>query len=1015
MAAALVTDAVTLLILFFGGFSLAAKWAPVAAVIVTTLGVVVSAGRGDGDKDPRASHTARLDQTTEELASEVRKQWLTEARIHRLQDSKPLKVRWKVADSTLADHWENIVHDAEKLTPADFAGQWDDIVEVFTKVPSRRMVVLGGPGAGKSALAIHFTLGMLARRGPGEPVPVIFPVSTWNPDRQSFRGWLAERLAADFGSLGAIASSGRTVASELLSSSRVLPVLDGLDELSEELCGMAVQHLNAELDDTPVMVTCQTETYKKIKFPCHVLTSALPVELLPLTLAESSGYLERTARRRPTNEGDLSGTIWSPVLRHLQDDSHDPGAAALRNVLRTPLMTAMARSVYSDTGHDPAELLKKPLGSAASIEEHLLDAFIPAVYAETARDTEDCGKPTCTVDQAKRWLGFLARHLERRNAVDLAWWELETALPALLRHLAPGLLAGCLTAATVGIVLALFLPYVLVNHWHSGTVVTSGALVAGGVTGLTAGLALFDRHRMAGKSEQKRHDWAFLRYQAAVTLAIAAFLGVTIGAVADLAYGIQLNYLGGYLVQGLLAGAAISVVFGTVGVSDRPVPLTIPWTGRGRTRRRPAAWRIAAVVASFFFGGELSQLTNIGNMEPSYVIPVLAGATCGVAAWFFTQARRLTPPAVAVFRRHPILHRLRHDFGGGLLRCFAVCLFFGLALGTVGGTIAGWRADTNDGFPAGSAVTATSNGTRSAKDQDGWEYSVALDGTKTAKPPNVVSGILIVNPRGSGFIDLPGVGVVEESSADRWAIGPERHGIFGPEQCRYAPFLHCTSFMEHVLIQSKDGRATIRFHDGRAAEGKRLAQSVSEKAVYWFGQLTFRQLLLGGLQFGLIGGLILGGIGGVACGLYRWLETPADLTRSSSPLSSLKTDRAAALARGALVMVLSGLVFFIVALSIPDADGSHDVAKQLWLLMGPVAVCLSAWGRLLVARVWLGITGKLPWRLMAFLSDAHRRGVLRQSGALYQFRHLRLQQRLAADLRSSATPRQPLAGLDPSG
>jgi hypothetical protein len=35
---------------------------------------------------------------------------------------------------------------------------------------------------------------------------------------------------------------------------------------------------------------------------------------------------------------------------------------------------------------------------------------------------------------------------------------------------------------------------------------------------------------------------------------------------------------------------------------------------------------------------------------------------------------------------------------------------------------------------------------------------------------------------------------------------------------------------------------------------------------------------------------------------------------------------------------------------------------------------------------------------MDFLSDAHRRGVLRQVGAVYQFRHIELQHRLAARL-----------------
>lgn len=103
--------------------------------------------------------------------------------------------------------------------------------------------------------------------------------------------------------------------------------------------------------------------------------------------------------------------------------------------------------------------------------------------------------------------------------------------------------------------------------------------------------------------------------------------------------------------------------------------------------------------------------------------------------------------------------------------------------------------------------------------------------------------------------------------------------------------------------------------------------------------------------------------------------------------------------------VLSGFVFLIVALTTPDVDGRHGVAGTLWLFMRPITACLST---LLTARICLGIPGELPWRVMTFLSDAHRRGVLRRPGVLDQFRHLRLQQRLAADLPSKATPRQPL-------
>jgi hypothetical protein len=53
----------------------------------------------------------------------------------------------------------------------------------------------------------------------------------------------------------------------------------------------------------------------------------------------------------------------------------------------------------------------------------------------------------------------------------------------------------------------------------------------------------------------------------------------------------------------------------------------------------------------------------------------------------------------------------------------------------------------------------------------------------------------------------------------------------------------------------------------------------------------------------------------------------------------------------------------------------------------------SAWFTL--SRCWFAARGSLPWQLMAFLEDAHRRGVLRQMGGVYQFRHLRLQDHLA--------------------
>ncbi|SOD67364.1 WD domain-containing protein, G-beta repeat-containing protein [Streptomyces zhaozhouensis] len=81
---------------------------------------------------------------------------------------------------------------------------------------------------------------------------------------------------------------------------------------------------------------------------------------------------------------------------------------------------------------------------------------------------------------------------------------------------------------------------------------------------------------------------------------------------------------------------------------------------------------------------------------------------------------------------------------------------------------------------------------------------------------------------------------------------------------------------------------------------------------------------------------------------------------------------------------------------------------QYTLLPGVAAalpILLSrAWTRFALLRLVAGARGQLPWRLMRFLADAHRRGVLRQSGGQYQFRHIRLQESLVERPSGAAPP-----------
>jgi hypothetical protein len=126
------------------------------------------------------------------------------------------------------------------------------------------LVVLGEPGAGKTVLAMLFTLGLLADPEPNEPIPVLLPLSSWNPQREHLHTWLANKLLDDYPGLANTASYGPRAATRLIVGGRVLPVLDGLDETPPELHAAAINALDRAIaGGRPLMVTCRSTEYEK--------------------------------------------------------------------------------------------------------------------------------------------------------------------------------------------------------------------------------------------------------------------------------------------------------------------------------------------------------------------------------------------------------------------------------------------------------------------------------------------------------------------------------------------------------------------------------------------------------------------------------------------------------------------------------------------------------------------------------------------------------------------------------
>jgi DNA-binding SARP family transcriptional activator len=386
----------------------------------------------DPEETPAEDRTGtELDRAVSTLATATRRQWTVEAQMRSLNRPEPIRVNW----SGTLRRVTIMTGDDEARPYGDLA----DLVGGFRRMPRRQMVVLGEPGAGKTVMAMLLTLGLLTDPEPDEPVPVLLSLSSWRPDQEHLHTWLSRMLVAEYPALANVATYGRDAATRLVVEGRVMPVLDGLDEMPAGSHAAAIDAIDrAAAGGGPIVVTCRAAEYERaVRTAGVMLAGATVVEIEPVELDAAITFL--TARE------PHGSTRWQPVIEHL----HEQPGGVLAQALRTPLMVDLARTAYSDPATSPAELCAFP--DPVTCQEHLLDAYLPAVYAHRPAPPDqhrDRATRRYEPRQAERWLTFIARHLRRTRTHDLAWWRFDRAQPRWLTALLLGLPPALLFAAT---------------------------------------------------------------------------------------------------------------------------------------------------------------------------------------------------------------------------------------------------------------------------------------------------------------------------------------------------------------------------------------------------------------------------------------------------------------------------------------------------------------------------------------------------------------------------------------
>lgn len=452
----------------------ALQYAPVPFVSVGALGQMWRWSRA-GYQSSEAARRENLEGAADTLARDLKAAAEEEIKSRGLVSPEPLEVRWRrMARSEGAAG--PLLHPRGGIATRRLSEVADVYLSLRGTVQQTRFVIIGEAGSGKTALTLFTQLGMLRHRarnpaGSVEPVPVVLPLSSWNPETK-FTAWAAGRLqeiAPELGFPMKLGKKNSTVAMCMIKEDKVVLILDAMDEMPEDFLRKAFGAINEQIDpDSPLIITCRTEAYAATlgsgkPGATHAgaeLANATVLELQPPTVVSVQNYL------RQSSSVDLQGA-WQPILEHLDQEPHSPVTRTLTN----PLMVWLTGKIYRA---DPARLAgyitDRHFTSPSEVEEHLLSSLVASVFsqAEANLDLERAWKAA----RSEKWLRYLASWIRSRegrmiesqttegmkkdpepdNAQDIAWWRLvEAPEAAMFARIGAALFGGLAAGGAVGL------------------------------------------------------------------------------------------------------------------------------------------------------------------------------------------------------------------------------------------------------------------------------------------------------------------------------------------------------------------------------------------------------------------------------------------------------------------------------------------------------------------------------------------------------------------------------------
>ncbi len=285
------------------------------------------------------------------LRRKIQRIWIEGVLASALQRSPALVLDMEQIEGGVESPWGAVLESAagSHRIPAGRTAR-----QIFEEVGGS-LLVLGEPGSGKTVALLELARGLLAacEEDPNRPVPIVFPLSSWGLRQLPLAAWLVDELAVKY-------LIPKKIGSSWLSQIRILPLLDGLDEVREDARAGCVEAINAFASQTllgGIAVSCRLHEY--LRLPVRLGLHAA-IRLLPVGEEQVRSYVR------------AAGAPLAALAQALDCDS------GLLAEMRSPLMLGLAVQAYRDL--QPASIAQTSAQTLAARRRNVMAAYVDRMY-----------------------------------------------------------------------------------------------------------------------------------------------------------------------------------------------------------------------------------------------------------------------------------------------------------------------------------------------------------------------------------------------------------------------------------------------------------------------------------------------------------------------------------------------------------------------------------------------------------------------------------------------------------